>query len=229
MLTIKILLLFLFLVWYVPNNDSISHRKNEENIRSFFSSILLVVKFNFPATNHLIYAHDKLWRKAFINRVYIGPWKNETYLNELRDDKDYKKNNLTFLTQFDNYEFDWNEGVLAQRALIEAIKYYPNYEGYFYKHDDLVVNLTHLIHNCNKENIWTPWLGGGKQHVQHWGKGRNQNGWWWDAHRVGLDAAKKLLWEYQDFKNILISCTGSTQDWYTGGRSYRVNNIDIIL
>lgn len=42
--------------------------------------------------------------------MLLGFWNNQTYYNELRNDKEYKNNNLSFLFQADNYDFDWNEG-----------------------------------------------------------------------------------------------------------------------
>ena len=180
------------------------------NIRIFFSDILLVTKYNFDCSFKLVDIHDRIWSKVFLHRLYVGPWKEQ----QIESFKEKLNNSAMFLQLNDKF----GKGIVAYETLIQVMNNsinYGNFTGYFYKHDDMAINMRSLYQklNLSKHYIWASYrhANPGTVHLNS----SVIDGWPWDDF-FGKPAALNIISNNENIRKKLINCTGDINKWYVG-------------
>lgn len=108
-----------------------THHSFPNCMRNAFSSVLLVVVFNYPFYDSIPLL-ERFYKPAFPSIMYCGPTVSE---------------------KFKVVPVEINKGYYGYECMGVAIRRYPGYKGYLYVNDDMIVNYWNLL-NIDRDRIW---------------------------------------------------------------------------
>jgi len=178
----------------------------KRHLSKHFNRILMVVVVSWSPSNHMLLAHDRLWRSTMKNIVYYGPFEKK-FISDMKN----RGIQCIFRSDYDVKP----EGTLGYRALIDAMYRFSDFDGYLFRHDDFYINVIEM----SKWNLSMIWSTSGHflfpiKNFDDISKGTN---WWWSNPRAGYTAVKNILEGNVTINKILTECTGRNDTWYIGG------------
>jgi hypothetical protein len=171
-------------------------------VRKRFQHALMVVHVNWKSPVDVLIIHDNLWRPVMKNMVYYGPF-DKQFIMEMNE------RGLQAVSRSD-YEIK-PEGTLAYRSLLDAMNRFPHFDGYFFKHDDLHINVT-AMSSWNTTSMWAS-SGFFSYKIRNFNHPEDGLDWWFHHSRAGLNAVVNSLQGSKEFADQLTACTGSNDTW----------------
>ncbi len=194
----------------------------DDNIQARFSSVLFIIKYNFqPTMTQIIQIHD-IWKHIFIHQVASVPIHYmhidglQKKINENISFNNSRNGTLNVISSFGQEENDHldvgGQGYTAYTSLIHAMKQFPDFQGYLFTHDDMVMNITQLK-ALNLESVWvSDWPGEAVKFQvfseEQW-KLRNYK-WPWLNVKGGISALDEIYNHYPQMKEFITSCSKSS-------------------
>ncbi len=161
--------------------------KNVFCASSLFDDVLLIINYNHAHYN-TIPLLEEIYKPYFKNIVFYGPSKHSGV-----------------------HELQHNQGYLSYLCIADAMKKYPNFQGYFFLMDDCIFNAW-LLKDFDATTIWAP-------DILFWRKSRgnpidfsikpgtkdfSKIDWVWWSRKSGYEAMTKAYKELpKDCKAIL--------------------------
>lgn len=171
-------------------------------VRKRFQHALMVVHVNWKSPVDVLIIHDNLWRPVMKNMVYYGPF-DKQFIMEMNE------RGLQAVSRSD-YEIK-PEGTLAYRSLLDAMNRFPHFDGYFFKHDDLHINVT-AMSSWNTTSMWAS-SAFFSYKIRNFNHPEDGLDWWFPHSRSGLNAVVNSLQGSKEFADQLTACTGSNDTW----------------
>ena len=152
--------------------------------KNIFVDVLLTVVYHYDYYDS-IPIQEELYKRAFPNMVFCGPRKDNNY-------------NISIVT-------DVLSGVLAYQCLEMAIRQYPDFTGYLYINDDLILNWWNLI-NFDRTKIWQGALIQNGVPILHPGElnqsfQKYHSNWIWYNTSAGVHACNEAFKELFSLRN----------------------------
>lgn len=150
-------------------------------------NVLLIINYNFPYYESIPLLKD-IYGKYFNHIIFYGPQKHA-----------------------DVHFYPHREGYYSYMCIAEAMQKYPQFDGYFFLHDDCILNAW-FLENLDTSKIWVPDL----PFYQH-SRGNPINlqqkeiGWKWWKSEWGRTAIAKAFNEVPNtYKDILSKNWGNS-------------------
>jgi len=159
----------------------------------FFNDILVIVNFNFPHYENIPFIKEIY---SFPNIVFYGDDIPGSFCSEVTLCKQHK-------------------GFFSYRVMLDAQKKYPNYQGYLFLMDDLLLNYWNLT-KFDKNKVWFIKFQSKHNVVDVINSDRKD--WWW-GRQFGKERCASAWQELSDrFKNRLEKTLG-VRNAFVGGNS----------
>lgn len=160
-------------------NFTAIHRRTETQkpnlncLKHTFSKILLVIVYNYPHFDSIPLL-TALYKPAFPHLLFCGPPSNSTHRV---------------------LEVDILRGILGYECLGRAIRKHPEYQGYFYINDDVILNFWNL-YSFDRNRIWeSPFLFGSTGLYEP----TSPTKWYWWVSPYGLLNCRRA---YEELANL---------------------------
>jgi hypothetical protein len=169
------------------------------------------VQYNYDVTEEFLMLHNKIWSPVFTNQIIFAPI-NEKKLVHLKKKLAHKLNALDIISSLDD-----PRGLFAYKSALTSMIAYPNFDGYLFAHDDIVMNVS-MLSSLNRTSVWfSKRLDLRIEDFRGSWHHRNHSEWHWLNEPWGLDAMNEIVIHEMDVVKELRKCMGSEYKWARDG------------
>lgn len=171
---------FTLVVFFIMIVDAsvCAEKYNSDNIREYFSDILLIIHHNHPYYKNIPF-EKQLYSKFFRNIVFYGD-------REVHPE-------VTIV--------DTRWGYYYTKVVVDVLEKYPEYAGYIFMQDDVLMQFWHYL-NLDKNKIWFGYNEPSKFNVN---RIADPEYTWWFNTTAGMPVLKKILPELNDESRSMLA------------------------
>jgi hypothetical protein len=138
-----------------------------------------------------------MWKPVMKHIVYYGPFKDSLLVNMTQHGlQGIYRSDLPLAP----------EGILQQKAAIDAMRRFPDYDGYLFRQDDFHLDIKAM----SSWNLSSIWMSNGYKLDPVSGEA------WWPNPKYGYNAALKVLNHSDSIRDTIFKNTGDKNMWWQG-------------
>jgi hypothetical protein len=189
---------------------------SQSQAQSHFRNVLLVVRYNNAPSFKQVVTHHRLFSQVFQHQ-YVSLYWDSAELERFLRTEYYLKNQNTLTIDsavpYDHYKKRPNRptGNFAYRSMLKAMERFPQYPGYLFTHDDMAMNVSHLM-TLSLDSLWHEEFGEPIRLENDWNSAKHSL--WALNVPFGMKAIKELVQSNLTQQSQQRTC--SVYDWGFG-------------